>query len=284
MNEIYCIDETFDINSTGSYHLSIQVSFDGLSFCILNTINNKYILLKRYLFPDISEEVIYEKIEKLLDEDEFLNLQYKSISALYQSGKYTIIPSKLFEPEKARHFYELNFKLSDLEEIHYSKLKNLDAFLLFSVPSQITNPLIRKFNKIKFYHHSHPLIDEALTYTRMHLLYTYFFAQFDDKNLDIVVVSKGKLLFHNSFRNLSPQNVLFYLFYIIKQYNLDKKQVQIMLSGDITKSSEAFKLLNKYFQQIKFQLPKKEFVYSYTFNKIPGHTFINLLNLFSCES
>ncbi len=262
--------------------MSIQISFSNLSFCILNTVNNKYILLKSYALPDIAEEVYYEKLEKVLDEDEFLNRPYKSITALYKSSKYTIIPSKFFEPEKTRRYYELNFKLNDLEEIHYEKLKNLDGYLLFAMPSQIADALIKKFSTINFEHHAYPLIEESLAFTKMHLLFSYFFIQFDGDTMDIVVTSKGKLLFHNSFRNLSPQNVLFYIFYILKQYNIDKKQFQLMLSGHITKSSEVYKILDKYFQQVKFQFLKKEFVYSYTFNKIPGHTFVNLLNLYSC--
>ncbi len=41
-------DETLDINSTENYELSVQVSTDNLSFCILDTLRNKFVLLRSY--------------------------------------------------------------------------------------------------------------------------------------------------------------------------------------------------------------------------------------------
>ena len=41
-------DETLDINSTENYELSVQVSPDGFPFCLLDTIRNKYVLLRSF--------------------------------------------------------------------------------------------------------------------------------------------------------------------------------------------------------------------------------------------
>ena len=41
-------DETLDINSTENYELSIQVSPDGLSFCLLDSVRNKFVLFRSF--------------------------------------------------------------------------------------------------------------------------------------------------------------------------------------------------------------------------------------------
>ena len=43
MQDFAFIDETLDINLTQSYYMSIQLSLDGLSFCILDPVREKYI-------------------------------------------------------------------------------------------------------------------------------------------------------------------------------------------------------------------------------------------------
>jgi hypothetical protein len=45
-------DETIDINSTEKYELAIQVSPSNIAFCILDTIQNKYILLRSFEAED----------------------------------------------------------------------------------------------------------------------------------------------------------------------------------------------------------------------------------------
>ena len=64
-------DETLDINSTENYELSVQVSPDGLSFCLLDTIRNKFVLIRSFG----AEENKYfnaDKISELLHKDDFL--------------------------------------------------------------------------------------------------------------------------------------------------------------------------------------------------------------------
>ena len=106
MNEILCVDETLDINSTSLYNLSIQVSLDGFCFSIFNSVNKKYIVLKYIPYPNnISNEVIFEKIEETLKKEELLNLTYKSVNAIYLSPKYTLVPEEFFDVESHRSLF-----------------------------------------------------------------------------------------------------------------------------------------------------------------------------------
>jgi hypothetical protein len=92
-------DETLDINSTENYELSIQVSPDGFSFCILDTIRSKFVLIRAFE----AEENKYfnaNKINELLGKDDFLTKRYKKVSVILPSPKFTIVPSPLFDPGK----------------------------------------------------------------------------------------------------------------------------------------------------------------------------------------
>ncbi|MFP4019583.1 MAG: DUF3822 family protein, partial [Bacteroidales bacterium] len=48
MRDFSFADETLDLNRSSSYILSIQIYLNGFSFSILDTVRNKYSLLKHY--------------------------------------------------------------------------------------------------------------------------------------------------------------------------------------------------------------------------------------------
>jgi len=50
MQDFAFIDETLDKNLIHTYHLSIQADLNGLSFCILDPVTNKYIVLVHQAF------------------------------------------------------------------------------------------------------------------------------------------------------------------------------------------------------------------------------------------
>ena len=64
-------DETLDINSTENYELSVQVSPDGFSFCLLDTIRNKFVLIRAFE-PEENKYFNTDKINELLSKDDFL--------------------------------------------------------------------------------------------------------------------------------------------------------------------------------------------------------------------
>ena len=64
-------DETLDINSTENYELSIQISPDGFSFCLLDIIRNKFVLIRAFE-PVENKQFNSQKLNEILSQDDFL--------------------------------------------------------------------------------------------------------------------------------------------------------------------------------------------------------------------
>ena len=60
-------DETLDINSTENYELSVQVSPDGFAFCLLDTIRNKFVLIRSFE-PEENKYFNADKVNEILDQ------------------------------------------------------------------------------------------------------------------------------------------------------------------------------------------------------------------------
>jgi len=282
MQSFAYIDETLDINTTQSYELSIQLNLNGLSFCLLDTIRNKYIALQNYsLKPDNSFDDYLDSIESLLKSNELLNQKFKSVKLIWLSNKNTLIPSSLFITTNLKSYFEFNQKINDLDEIHYTELKYANAYSVFTIPNQIATIFTRLYPKIRFYNQQSPIIEYALfnSNSNEHKVYvnveSYFF--------DLTITYANKLLIYNNFIYKNAVDMLYYIMYSFDQLNINAETTELILSGDITKNSQDHLKLSEFIRYIKFQKHSEEYTYSYTFNKVHQHSFSNLFNLSHCE-
>jgi hypothetical protein len=277
------IDETFDLNQTGNYNISIQAGLDGYSFSVLDPVRNKYILLKHFIFPEnLDIETLEDKIQEINSNDEFLSREYKTARFSYQSPKYTIIPGPLFNKQNLRSYFEFNHHLEDLDEIHYNKLSNTDAYNLFIIPSRLACLAKRAFSNVKYFHQVTPFIENGLmqhggkTFRRAVLVNIY------GKFADVIVVQGEKLLLSNTFPWKNEQDLVYFILYVYEQLKLGGEEVPLVISGSIKKKSPAYELLKVYIKKVGFESRNDSFQYSYTLNDIDPHWFTNLFNLKLC--
>lgn len=282
MQEFAFVDETLDLNLTLSYKLSIQVNLSGLSFCILDPVRNKFIALSHKNFEkDLLLDDLQSTIENYIDSNEFLSKEYKSVKIIWQSLKSTLIPVNYFDDKNLKKYFELNHKMDDLDEIHYRKLKYSDVHSVFAVPNQIAGILSRKYKAAQFYNQQIPLIDTILF--KHHSESKKVFVNINDDFIDIAISQKGKLLFYNAFNYKSDNDILYFIVNIYEQQALNTEHTELVISGIKDKKSEFYAMLKEFIAFVKFEKNPDEFTYSYTFSKIPEHTFTNLFNLQLCE-
>lgn len=281
MYEFAFLDETLDINITQSYHLSIQGSSNGLSFSILDTIRNKYVALKNY-HPDKEKGTTEDQFKSILNNDEFLSCQYKSSSFFFISEKSTLIPSPLFNKAKVKEYLVFNQPLEEHEKVFFNPVKNTDAFIVYSVPGGICEILEKQFHEIKTYHQSVPFLEQILLKNQPVGFDHSVFIHIMPGIFDIAVSQSKKLILYNQFRFRNENDFIYFVLYIFEQLKLNPEKTRLVLSGEISKTSKYYESLKKYIKSIGFEKRDSQFTYSYTFNQIPEHTFITLLNLYSC--
>ena len=107
MPNLELFDETLDINSTANYNLTLQVSHDGFSFCLLDSLRNKFVLLRTFYSED-DRKLKTEQIEDIIIKDDFLNRSFKSIKIVMPSAKCTLVPAPLFDPAHRDEYFLFN--------------------------------------------------------------------------------------------------------------------------------------------------------------------------------
>jgi len=281
MYEFAFLDETLDINTTQSYHLSIQVSLNGFSFSILDTVRNKYVALKNYPL-DKQKGIPEDQLRNIFKKDEFLTRKYKSSSYFFITDKSTLVPSPLFNKDKIKEYLMFNHPLEEHNKIFYNQIKNAGTYTVYSIPVNICEILDKQFPGIKNYHQSVPFIEQILLKNQPGEFDFSAFINVTPGIFDIAVSQSKKLILYNQFRFRNENDFIYFVLNIFEQLKLSPEKTLLLLSGEITKTSKYYESLKKYIKSIRFEKRDNQFTYSYTFNQIAEHTFIPLQNLYSC--
>ena len=273
-------DETLDINSTNNYELSVQVSPDGLTFCVLDSIRNKYVLIRSFE-PDENKYFSTEMVREVIKSDDFLTKKYKKVRVVIPSLKSTLVPAPLYDPGKKEEYFIFNHSKEDNEVILSNKIANPDTFLLFSALTPLTDLVQTFFPDIQPFHHIKPLL-QHISHERKNVngYYIHIHVERDFFNLVIFYHNSLKLCNAFSYRNIS--DILYYVLNVFK--NLDIKQEEtIHFSGQTGKYDDLYSNFSIYIRHIMFAVPTGNFTFSYVFNDLDLHRYLNLVTLVNCE-
>lgn len=283
MQPLTYISKIFNADQSSSYTLSIQCELDGLSFCVIDS-NEQCLLLKEVpVDPELSPDAWETKIRDILAENEMLHGKWKQVRVLWVSRKSLIIPDKLFRKEDLKSYLILHQMLDELDEIHHIRLQNPDAWIVFPVPSAVTQIFINRFPGALFYHQAVPLLESILGKNErnqpdgFHLsLHKGFF--------DYAILRDGTLQTFNSFSWKDPNDILYLIIYLFRQFDLSTKQHELVLYGMTEEIDEIKKLLQKYVHHLRFAAADERLHVQSVDGLDQPAWYSNLLNLYYCES
>jgi len=279
MHQINLLDETFDKNQAHHYNLAIQYGLNGLSFCILDTIKNKYIAFRHY--PETESKL--EGLGSLITSDDLLTLQYKECFLLFDAGQSTLVPIPFFDESKAADLYKFNLGEADSSVVAFNKLPETIAANIFSYSPSVIQEFKKAHPSISIYHRTSPfienLVQESARWPR-----TKCFVSIHKGILDIGLAHLKKLEFFNSFSYKEKTDIVYYILATLESSKLSTTLTDVYISVDMENHDEIFEYLNGFLSHIKFIMPSENFTYSYIFDDLQLTRFANLFNLPLCVS
>jgi len=273
-------DETLDINSTEHYELSLQMSPDGFAFTILDTIRNKYVLL-RATDPDENKYLAADKVSEIISKDDFLNRHYKKVNIVIPSSKFTLVPSPLFDPGKKEEYFRFNFISDDHEVILSNRINDPDAWILFSVPEAFYQIATATWPASHPFHHSRPLLNQA-SHAARNAGGRYVHIHVEREFFNIFIYDKSNLTFSNTFNYRNISDIMYYVLNVFRSMNISSEET-IHFSGQTEMYDDLYSNFAIYIRSLMFTEPSGNFTWSYVFNDIELHRYINLFTATNCE-
>jgi hypothetical protein len=272
-------DETLDINSTENYELAIQVSPDGFSFCLLDAIRNKFVLIRAFE-PEENKYFNADKIKELITKDDFLTKRYKKVNIVIPSPKFTLVPAPLFDPARKDEYFTFNHIMEN-DIIISNKVSDPEAFIVFSI-SKPFNDLINNFYPgIHPYIHIKPLFDH-ISHVRKGLNGNYIHIHVEREFFNLIIFNNNLLKFCNTYNYRNISDILYFVLNVFKTLDI-KQEETIYFSGLTEKYDDLSSNFSIYVRNLKFAEPTGNFTFSYVFDGTDPHRFLNLFSVVNCE-
>ncbi len=279
MQKLSLVDETFDLNFISEYHLSIQFSLDGLSFCILDGIQKKYVLLSYQPHLNADSPLITKNLQEFFQGEEKINKSFKSVHLTYSSPRATLIPHTYFSEEKSKNILKLNYGDSSTDETFTNTLPSFSGKLIVGIPDKLKGFIKKQYPGQAIIHECLPFLWSA----NLSVSADKFVAVFIRKDYFWLIYSdKGQLKFFNSFAYQTDDDILYFSLNMISSLGLDPEKTPIYMEGMASKKAAIYHRFRQYLKHVQLAAASPDYHYSYLFDQIPDSRFVTLLNLQAC--
>ena len=277
--KVQIINNSVDFNKSKDNHLSIQLSLDGFSFCIIDKNVNEVVLIQHIPFKNSSStpEKHLKNVELVFKDVDLLNKRYNSVNVSHVNDLSTLVPKPLFDPNHINSYIKYSSKTYKNDYIVYDEIENHDMFNVFIPFVNINNFLLEKFGSFEYKHFSSILVE--------HLLNTYKFSErphlfvdLHNEHFEIVAIENNKLVLYNSFKYKTEEDFIYYILFTAEQLNFNPEKFELVLSGSIVKDDTYYKIAYNYVRNISLLENRSKYTFSESFNEETKREFYTLLN------
>ncbi len=264
-------DSEFDSNRTKEYKLSIQVSPDGFSFSVVHPVKNRILAFYDEEIKLSSLHFIGRRFDEWLENhQEILKKEFAEINLYYYSGKYTLAPSAFYDYKNQDTLINLLFGSDKACETRDNYIPEVSANLIFTIPLSLIETFQNHYPGIAV---QHPLSGFIANTKKENSKNSSVFLFFNRKSFDILLFSEGSLLTVNHFKSVVAADVAYFLFSVLKSNNINAKDTEMELAGNITEESETFRILCQFFKTVRLKNISVDYDFE-AFGKAPYiHTF-----------
>lgn len=240
------------IDDTVYNELSIQVSLDGLSFCVLNTTTNTVSHYNFFPFNDVMTPYqLLDKVKRVFNSALILQSDFKKVKVIYMNELSTFVPKPLFSDKNLADYLKFNTKVLQNDYITYDVIANNDMVNVYVPYVNINNFVFAQYGSFEYKHFATVLVEnilakapnkeEPIMYVNMQL-----------SHFEIVVVKNRKLLFYNSFRHSNKEDYIYYLLFTAEQLNLNPDKFDLYFLGDVLEGDRIHEITYKYVRNVFF--------------------------------
>lgn len=268
--------------NSNSKSLSLQIGKDFLVLMVYDVQNQKYIGVREYSFNTVQGSFQLEKeLASRLDEDNLFGYCNGEVRILMNHTPYSWVPNAFYKADKERETLDFQHKTPFSDRIFSRELASMDAKILFSVPDHLVRFFEQRFSDCSFYHAVFPwVLDGAARLNNRDQ--SVLKARITDSSFDLMLWRNKRIEFVNAFEYHNAEDFLYYLLFAMEQLELNTEETELVLSGQILKTSPIFDYIWKYVRHVSFDKEVKKNK-SYVFNEIPEHFYPALMKMHLCE-
>ena len=222
--------------------LSIHFFVDGFSFCTQSKIEFIPTLKTSHNFNKILKEYLEYYVKKSSDFVSIILFQNPSI----------FVPISFFDESLSENYLGFFNKPKDYEIVSYDLLEESNQVNIYSFPKSIRIAIEESKINFELTHYNTLLYKKILELNSSNEFDYQLFIHFQSKAMDIFLLEKGNLIFNNRFLVTNEDEFLYYLFFIVEQFDIDTKDLELIFLGKIPYFKTYYQAVKQYHSHIKF--------------------------------
>jgi len=280
-------DDKFEIDDLHQYSLILQVGVRDFQLCVVNTKNNKCLLLEDYILASVNSYTqLTEVLENIFDDHQLLKAGFwKNVKIAFKNNKFSLVPTPLFSKSSVHDYLKLNVKVeTEKEELLYYQQIKTDATNAFAVNKVLYNWFQKTYPNIKLglVPQSSALIEGVLGQLK-HYKPNNLFLYVDRFKLHILTTRKGKLEYYNQFVIKQFSDYIKYIMTVMQGLGHDQTKTPVILWGYVGKQSPHYHEFAKYIKNLTFGDRPDFLKYGYVFDELQDHHFFDLYSIYLCD-
>jgi len=219
--------ESFDVEKTYEYILSIQVSLNGFSFCIKTPEENRILASKAIPLSISSNSVINHHFSEWVKTEALLHRPYKKIRMIVSGDFFTMIPEDYYDESQKKPITAFLFQRNHNFEIAENVIHSLKSKLLFTLPPGLNHTIQNEIGECEIAHPVKLIINNLPEIQKEYGLVLFL----DVNNFYAVLFSQNTVLLANNFEMAHANDLVYFVLTILKQNALSINQTTIFLTS-----------------------------------------------------
>lgn len=259
--------------------LVIELSDSVIQFCEFQSNESKPLFICHYPIESVLKFSFSEQLISAIKHFQFSKKKYDHVYINYYTPHFTLCPAAFYSSANNRSMLEFNTG-SVADKIVLADDINADIKLIYAVDESIKSTLDLIFPN-HLLKHTLTVLSKLMLVSE-ELIKENILLSIKPNYIEIVVKQDQKLVLANQFSVKTQEDVLYYVLFVLEQYQLNPLTAAITIVGNLETNSELVNSLKKYIKNIHLALGNKSINWS-GINGSPQHFNYTLLNRLFCE-
>jgi hypothetical protein len=241
-------------SSENFYKLSIQVSLNGLSFCVADTLKNDILIGEHINFgKELSPFEVQRELKEVFREHNIQEMDISDVVVVHRNPLFSMVPKALFDKIELPNYLKFNAKILATDLIEYDEIESHEMVNVYVPYMNINNFVFDLFGEFEFVHNGTILL-QSLLKSVGNTSEPVCYVNVGHRQMDMIIISKKRLHYYNSFNFHTKEDFIYYLLFTFEQLDLDPESIPLRLFGFIEEGDEIYSICYEFIRNISIYI------------------------------
>ena len=238
--------------------MSIQLSLNGLSFCIINLDNNTVVKADQLqYYQPIALSNLPKELLNFIDQHQLDRYDYQQIIVVHNNPWFSIVPNSLFDSNYIGDYLKYTTTVLADDTPAVDHLIDFDLHMVYIPFTHVNNALLDRFSSFDFMHHGSVLIKNLYANQKKNGQ-DGVYAFIESHSMSLTIFKDQQLQLFNVFEINTTDELLYYLLFSLEQVQLDPENCTVALFGSVKEGNQQHTRIAEFIKNINFFIPDSQ--------------------------